>query len=726
MITPRKTKATAIERRKLKSLDAAMPLDAELATQRAVWALRLLLKAGDSARSRSALLDADTMTELGFVSAKLDVLSPRLLRCWLGHRLERLEQRTLASDSMLQNADWLGDWLGLSLLERKLLAFATTAEASEAVAMCLEPFARLTSSRAITLLASVLGEAAEDVRASLASSSALLRSGVLSFRPGRDAHHYRWLGLEHPFDEILTAHYDRPDDLFSAVCPRAAEAAFDVEAFSHLSNDLSLLSSLLRGAHRQRSAGINVLIHGLPGSGKSQLVRSIARALGVPLYHVADTAPDGELLNGKKRLASLRAMQCLLPSDKPALVLFDEIEDAFPWSFESGWLRQGSGSDKARTNRLLEENPVPCLWVGNSIEHLDPAFIRRFSLVLEVAAPPRLVRQRMLSDYARGLAVPVELQERLAEDAWVVPADAARAARVTELVRCGAAPTAPPDGAPVVAPEGADAVLSDADVFERALRGGRRAQPKRSAASELAYDPRLVNTSIPLQRLMQGLQQQGEGSICLYGPPGTGKTAFAQQLARGLGRQLVRRSAGDLLDKYVGGTEQAIAEMFDEAAHSDSVLLLDEAEGMLRHRGGALRSFEVTQVNELLVRMEAFRGIFLCATNGFESLDPAALRRFALRIEFSALELGQNLALFERSALQLGLDLDDAARLDARRRLGRLSQLTPGDYASLLRGRLLVGEASVAALLSDLERAHAEKRAERRIGFGSSARAQRA
>jgi SpoVK/Ycf46/Vps4 family AAA+-type ATPase len=166
--------------------------------------------------------------------------------------------------------------------------------------------------------------------------------------------------------------------------------------------------------------------------------------------------------------------------------------------------------------------------------------------------------------------------------------------------------------------------------------------------------------------------------------------------------------------------------MFDEAAHSDSVLLLDEAEGMLRHRGGALRSFEVTQVNELLVRMEAFRGIFLCATNGFESLDPAALRRFALRIEFSALELGQNLALFERSALQLGLDLDDAARLDARRRLGRLSQLTPGDYASLLRGRLLVGEASVAALLSDLERAHAEKRAERRIGFGSSARAQRA
>jgi hypothetical protein len=43
--------------------------------------------------------------------------------------------------------------------------------------------------------------------------------------------------------------------------------------------------------------------------------------------------------------------------------------------------------------------------------------------------------------------------------------------------------------------------------------------------------------------------------------------------------------------------------------------------------------------------------------------------------------------------------------------------LTPGDYASLLRGRLLLGDPSVDALVSDLERAHAEKHAERRIGF---------
>lgn len=697
MVTSRKPRKIPAEQSKLKALDAQMPLDAEHETQRAAWALRLLLKAGASARSRSALDDVDTLTELGFISAKIDALSPRLLRRWLEHRLEQLERRDLARDSTAQNAAWLAEWLGLSDVERALLAFAATAEASEAVSMCLQPFARLPNSRAIPLLASLLGETSDDVRASLAPRSPLMRAGLIQFRPGRDAHHSRWIGLEHPFDRLFTAHYDRPDDLFAAICPLAAEAVFDVAAFAHLSVDLAVLLPLLRGAQRDGAAGINVLLHGPPGTGKSQLVRSIARELAVPLYHVPDTTPDGDVLKGPQRLAALGAMSCLLHRASPALVLFDEIEDAFPWSLECGWLRQASGSDKARTNRLLEENAVPCLWVGNSVEHLDPAFVRRFSLVIEVAAPPRQARQRLLSDYATGLDIPAELQQRLADNTWLVPADAARAARVTRLVRKGDAPCSPERATP-----------SDADVFERALRGGRRAEPRRSV--ELDYDPGLVNTSVSLERLTLGLKQRGEGSVCLYGPPGTGKTAFARQLANALGRPLLHRSAGDLLDKYVGGTERAIIDMFDEASRSDCVLLLDEAEGMLRHRGASLQSFEVTMVNELLVRMEAFRGIFLCATNGFEALDPAALRRFALRIEFTALSAVQKLSLFERTAQRLGLSLAGDALEAAGRRLSRLSLLTPGDYASLLRGRLLLGESSIESLLADLERAHAEKR----------------
>jgi AAA+ superfamily predicted ATPase len=115
--------------------------------------------------------------------------------------------------------------------------------------------------------------------------------------------------------------------------------------------------------------------------------------------------------------------------------------------------------------------------------------------------------------------------------------------------------------------------------------------------------------------------------------------------------------------------------------------------------------------------MEAFRGIFLCATNSFETLDPASLRRFSLRIEFFPLDLDQNLALLQRTAMQLGLELGADAEHLARRRLASLSLLTPGDYAAALRGRLLLEDATIEALLGDLERAQAEKKSQRRIGF---------
>jgi SpoVK/Ycf46/Vps4 family AAA+-type ATPase len=376
-------------------------------------------------------------------------------------------------------------------------------------------------------------------------------------------------------------------------------------------------------------------------------------------------------------------------------------------------LKQASGKDKAHTNRLLEENVVPCLWVGNSISHLDPAFLRRFSLVVEVPAPSQQRREAMLAEYTENLAVPEALRRRLAEHPGLVPADIARAATVTRLVRRAGAELSSTSQQLVTAA----AELADATVFERALCGTRRSVIEPAARRDLDYDPRLVNASISLEVLTSGLKVRGEGSICLYGPPGTGKTAFARQLATALDRPFLHRSAGDLLDMYVGGTEKAIAAMFDEAERSASVLLLDEAEGLLRHRGAATRGYEVTQVNELLVRMETFRGIFLCATNGFEALDPAALRRFALRVEFLPLSSAQHFLLFERVASRLGIALPVDAAGAAHDRLSRLPALTPGDYASALRGRLLLGATSFEELLVDLERAHAEKRGERRIGF---------
>lgn len=708
---PKRNSRKAQARSNVPGLDLRGTLDAEHETQRMLWLLRVLLRVGRQ-RLPAVLQDCDVQAELCLTTDDLAESSPDAVRRWLERRLQQLEPRELAPDSLTVNVTWLAARLGLSQTQRKLLAFATTVEVSEALSVALKGLACRSSARAIQLLASLLEESVEEVRASLFPESPLMRSGMVQFRPEGDDY-YSWIRVRNSFDVILTAHYERPEQLLETLCPRAPEAELSLGAYRHLSNELDLLISLLQGASLERARGVNVLLYGAPGCGKTQLVRSVAQVLQLPLHCVPDRDAKGQPLAGSERLNALSTIHSLLRGDAPALVVFDELEDAFPWQVEAGWLRKNSASAKAHTHRLLEENFVPCVWVGNRINQLDPACLRRFSLVIELPPPPLRARQELLSHYATGLDVPAELKTRLAENPWLTPAHAARAARVTRLVRRARSHLPAADSRA----SGRPTALSDAEVFERALRDGERSKPSSAQPALLEYDPALVNASVPLERLVRGLEQRGEGSVCLYGPPGTGKTAFARELAQRLQRPFVLRSAGDLLDRYVGGTERAIAEMFEEAARSGSVLLLDEAEGLLRDRRCAQQGWEVTQVNELLVRMEAFRGIFLCATNGFDTLDAASLRRFALRVEFSPLSGDQNLILVERTAQKLGVDFQArVARADLRR-LARLTQLTPGDYAALLRGRLLIGESSVDSLVGDLERAEAEKRTARRVGF---------
>ena len=128
--------------------------------------------------------------------------------------------------------------------------------------------------------------------------------------------------------------------------------------------------------------------------------------------------------------------------------------------------------------------------------------------------------------------------------------------------------------------------------------------------------------------------------------------------------------------------------MFREAASEQAVLLLDEADSFLRNREQAERSWEVSLVNELLQQMEHFDGVFICATNLFEQIDPAALRRFAFKISFKALQPAQRLGLFVQEALA-----GDESRmtLSLCERLNRLDNLVPGDFAVVKRQAALLG-----------------------------------
>jgi len=204
------------------------------------------------------------------------------------------------------------------------------------------------------------------------------------------------------------------------------------------------------------------------------------------------------------------------------------------------------------------------------------------------------------------------------------------------------------------------------------------------------YRPDLINTEQDLERVKRGLSNTKSGRIVFYGPPGTGKTAYARYLAQALDCPVHVKKVSDILSKWVGESEKNIARMFEESAEENAVLLLDEADSLLRDRASASNSWEVTQVNELLTQMESYTGIFIASTNLYGAMDKASIRRFDLKIRFDHLNPAQVKAFFqqiltEHKADHLTIDSQTALKIEA------LEQITPGDFSAVMKKLHILG-----------------------------------
>ncbi len=76
------------------------------------------------------------------------------------------------------------------------------------------------------------------------------------------------------------------------------------------------------------------------------------------------------------------------------------------------------------------------------------------------------------------------------------------------------------------------------------------------------------------------------------------------------------------------------------------MLLIDEADSFLYRREAGQRSWEVSQVNEMLVQLEHLRTPFVATTNLADKLDAATQRRFTMRATFRSMTTDQARKLF--------------------------------------------------------------------------------
>jgi len=121
------------------------------------------------------------------------------------------------------------------------------------------------------------------------------------------------------------------------------------------------------------------------------------------------------------------------------------------------------------------------------------------------------------------------------------------------------------------------------------------------------------------------------GGILVYGPPGCGKSLIARATANEVKSTFIHVKCSDLKSKYVGETEQNIAELFNTAREKQPcIIFFDEFEALGGDRTSG-QPHEKSAVAQLLTEIDGMDSkdqqiLLLAATNEPWSID-SALRR---------------------------------------------------------------------------------------------------
>lgn len=165
--------------------------------------------------------------------------------------------------------------------------------------------------------------------------------------------------------------------------------------------------------------------------------------------------------------------------------------------------------------------------------------------------------------------------------------------------------------------------------------------------------------------IMKYYKMDGGLGMLMYGAPGTGKTMFAEAIANKLKLPLFVITPADIFKSYVGESEQAVRQLFDEmdAFADGAILFVDECESIFSRRTSDTKDYKAAVTTELLQRINGFgvdgsKRIIIAATNRPDVIDPAYLRfkRFSHRVHVPPPDIAAKRAIIESKLKGIALD----------------------------------------------------------------------
>lgn len=148
------------------------------------------------------------------------------------------------------------------------------------------------------------------------------------------------------------------------------------------------------------------------------------------------------------------------------------------------------------------------------------------------------------------------------------------------------------------------------------------------------------------------------------GAPGVGKTLAAKWLANTLSLPLYTLNLAAVMSSFLGKTGNNIHQVFEFAAKTPCILLLDEFDAIAKRRNDDTEVGELKRlVTVLLQEIDSFAGdgLLIAATNHAELLDPAVSRRFEVKVQFPSPSVE---ATFSAIKAYMGSDYENAKGME--------------------------------------------------------------
>ena len=627
------------------------------------------------------------------------------------HKLEMLQRGLKINHFSTLVTEKISFTYALSELESRIVALATSFELSIFEWSYLD--VDRPTYRMYRAIAAAIDSTPDEVISVFKSNGNLIRTGILKNIDRSNGALGNLLGFSQFSHYLYARRTNIEGEVFDGLVEKYQVISNNLRLpIANLATETKLVHRILESSLENSTTGINILLSGSKGAGQHSFIGHILESLHCDSYAIPKIAQDGEAISPVTRARRLDFAQRAFSLQRQSVFIVEEAEQLI---FNQDLLRkQRVGFDTENScntwiQQYSKNNQHPVIWLCETPEEIDPLILDAFTMLIHFDHPDFSMRHDLIRRVLSPIGITEHLIDAIAQNKEISPGFISASARAAKLAQGYSGSQD-------------EIVMCHLKNQSKLMNiSGINNNVKSTTRFDISYLH--IQGTFGADQVLGALVRNGSGTMLFSGPPGTGKTQFARIIADRLRRELICLTAADINTKWYGESEKKVAKIFNDCKPEEQIIFIDEAEVLLAAREGTEHRAANSVTAEFLRQLDAFPGIFICATNHAKQFDGALIRRFTFRLEFKPLTNVQRENLFVELVSESLPDITCGDDISSQHRLAlsRLDGLTPGDFSNVKRRFSLLGHIpSVEDWILELSQewfSKPDKRAIATIGF---------